>query len=385
MDNRQVIRSVRWQDDDKTAAVTTGVVAQPPDSGWIWIDLSGEDPEIVHRQATDFGIDHSIVLAALEPGTRLPDLEEHPHYLHAVLNGFLTGSGERLAVTSVDIVIGENFILSVHNADVAVIDLAFERLAEGALLPQPSPIGLLGYLAMLSNRRFGQLLSSLEDQIDALEELALAADPRAITEAHALRRDIILIRRALRPQRQVYEELYLSEHPLIAERDRGLFQRADSAQANSLEALDAAMQLLGSMLETHRSATADQTNEIVRVLTVFSAVMLPLGLIAGIWGMNFHRIPAAAQDWGFWVVLGLMAGIAGALWIYFGRRGFVGAPRLREVPKSVGLGLIQVGTAPIRVVSGGIETTRRLIGRPEEGSDQTPLPTDGDGPRGNSS
>ena len=128
------------------------------------------------------------------------------------------------------------------------------------------------------------------------------------------------------------------------------------------------MQLLGSMLETHRSATADQTNEIVRVLTVFSAVMLPLGLIAGIWGMNFNRIPASAQEWGFWALLALMAAIAVGLWVYFARRGFVGAPRLREVPKAVGLGLIQVGTAPIKVVAGGIETTRRLV----TGADEDP-------------
>lgn len=365
-DNRDVIRTARWHDGEAQVSIVAEPTTSAPDSGWVWIDLADEAETTIRGQAEALNVDPAIVLAAVEGGTRLPDLEEHSDYLQIVQNGFVTGAGERLIVANVDVVVGENYVLTVHRGDIAVVDWAFERIAEGALLPHRSPTGLLGYLALLSSRRFAQLLSELEEQIDALEELALAADPRAITEAHALRRDIILMRRALRPQRQVYEELFVSEHPLIDERDRRLFQRVGSTQAHSLESLDAAMQLLGSMLETHRSATADQTNEIVRVLTVFSAVMLPLGLIAGIWGMNFERIPAAAQDWGFWVVLGLMAAIASGLWIYFARRGFVGAPRLREVPKSLGLGLIQVGTAPIRAVSGGIETTRRLVTRSDE-------------------
>jgi len=114
---------------------------------------------------------------------------------------------------------------------------------------------------------------------------------------------------------------------------------------------------------------ADQTNEIVRVLTVFAAVMLPLWLIAGMWGMNFVNIPGAEERWGFWIHVGAMALFALGLWLYFAQRGFVGAPRLRDLPKAAGLGLIQVGVAPIKVVAGSIESTMRFVGLRESGSD----------------
>jgi hypothetical protein len=74
---------------------------------------------------------------------------------------------------------------------------------------------------------------------------------------------------------------------------------------------------------------------------------------------------------GFWITIGAMTLIAAALWLYFGRRRFVGTPRLSEIPRSVGLGLYHIGTAPIRVVADGIESTiRKVTGSPGTESEE---------------
>jgi hypothetical protein len=78
--------------------------------------------------------------------------------------------------------------------------------------------------------------------------------------------------------------------------------------------------------------------------------------------MNFSRLPGTTGEWGFWGLIGVMAALAVGVWIYFARRGFIGAPRLRELPKAVGLGLFTIGTAPIRVVAEGI----RQLGRSDD-------------------
>ena len=189
----------------------------------------------------------------------------------------------------------------------------------------------------------------------------MRADPRALAEVHALRRDVIVVRRVLLPQLQIFEDLAEGGHPLIDDQARKAFERLGDYQNRLLEATEAARLLLGSVLETHRAAVADQTNEIVRVLTVFSAILLPLTLISGIFGMNFVRIPLAAHPYGFWILVGLMAVGAIALWVYFGRRGFVGAVRLSDLPRAVGLGLYEVGTAPIRAVADGLGSAYRLV------------------------
>ncbi|MGH3649796.1 MAG: magnesium transporter CorA family protein, partial [Acidimicrobiia bacterium] len=209
--------------------------------------------------------------------------------------------------------------------------------------------------------RYPILIDQLESQLEGLEELAMRADPRALSEVHALRRDVIVLRRVVLPQRQIFGDLAEGGHPFVDEASRQAFRRVTEHQGQILESLDTARSLLGSVFETHRGAIADQTNQIVRVLTVFSAILLPLTLVAGIFGMNFAEIPLAGEPLGFWILVGMMAVGAIGLWVYFSRRGFVGGVRLSELPRAVGLGLYHMGTAPIRVVAEGIESTFRLV------------------------
>src|SRR5690606_14384017 len=156
-------------------------------------------------------------------------------------------------------------------------------------------------------------------------------------------------------------ELAEEGHPLVDEASRRELQRVVDYQSQVLETLEAARSLLGSVLETYRGAVADQTNQIVRVLTEFSPILLPHSHICGIFGMHFVAIPLAREPMGFWITVGAMALIAISLWLYFGRRRFVGTPRLSELPRAVGLGIYHVGTAPIRVVADGIEPTIRYV------------------------
>jgi magnesium transporter len=356
-----VIRSFSWE---AGANLPTGraveTVVSPPTGGWVWIDVADESPETVASVCRGLGVPESHIDEALSPGS-LPMLEEQPEIVYVVLNAFRAGSGGRLGTTEVDVFVGTDFLITVHDGDIVSTRVVRARLEQGLGVAVSTPMGLFAHLAMVGNRRIPALIDQLYAQLDDLEELAMRADPRAITEVHALRRDVIVMRRVLVPQRQIYEELAEGANPLVDEASRRAFERVIDYQSQILESLEAARSLLGSVLETHRGAVADQTNEIVRVLTVFSAIMLPLGLVAGIFGMNFIQLPLTDDPRGFWLLIGGMALGAIALWIYFARRGFVGAPRLRDLPRAVGLGLFQIGVAPIKLVAEGIETTIRYV------------------------
>lgn len=337
-------------------------------NGWVWLDLSGDDHGYLADYAEKFELDPSHVEDALTE-SRFSVLEETPTYLFTILFGYRTGVGHRLSTTRLAVFVGDDFLITASADEMPGVRWVHDQITEGALLPNASPIELLASLALAGTRRVHPLIQELEQQVDYLEQLAIEADPRTITQAYALRRDVILLRRSLVPQRTVYEDLSTGRHQIVDEVVATDFWRVAQQQAQALESLEAAQSLLESVLEIHRGAVADQTNEIVRVLTVFSAVMLPLGLIAGIWGMNFVDIPGAEERWGFWILVGVMALLALGLWLYFARRGFVGAPRLRDLPRAAGLGLIQVGVAPIKVVAGGIESTMRFVGLRESQSD----------------
>ncbi|HEU4318794.1 MAG TPA: magnesium transporter CorA family protein [Acidimicrobiia bacterium] len=332
-----------------------------PADRWIWIDVAGEPPDAIGELCASFDIPQAFIDEALAEAS-LPMIEEHPEMIYVVLNAFRSSEGGRLAPSEVDIFIGPNFIISVHGGDIVSTDIVQERLDQGIGLSVPTPAGLLAQLAMVGNRRIPSLIDQLESSLETLEELAMAADPRALNETFALRRDVIVMRRVLVPQRQIYDELAEpGGHPLVDEASRKVFERVSDYQNQILESLESARSLLGSVVETYRGAVADRTNDIVRVLTVFSAILLPLTVISGVFGMNFIDIPLADDPSGFWITVGGMAILAAGLWFYFGRRRFVGTPRLSELPKAVGLGIYQVGTAPIRVVAEGIGSTMRFV------------------------
>lgn len=353
----------RW-DRHGVSTVDSTATPRPPtrEGEWIWVDVVGEDADTVRQLGRTFGLDPAAVEESFVE-TNLPLVEEHLDDIFVVLHGFSTG-GQRLSTPEIDVFIGTRFLITVRDGPRGSIEMTKERMTEEGGLPVSSPASLLGFMALIAGRRYAPLILELERQADALEEMAIQGDPQTVVEVHALRRDVIYLRRALGPQFEAYEDLSESTHPAMDDDARQMFARVALQHQRSLAALEAGRALLNSVIETYRGAVADQTNEIVRVLTVFSAIVLPLTLIAGLWGMNFVEIPGAEIEWGFWGLVGIMAVLVVGIWTYFSRRGFIGAPRLRELPRSVGLGLFSIGTAPIRVVAGGI----RSLGRSDEGS-----------------
>lgn len=358
-----MIHVYRW-DESGASTIRHGDTPQLPqrDGEWIWVDVVGEDADTIRELGRRFGLDAAAVEESFVE-TNLPLVEEHLDDIFVVLHGFSTG-GQRLSTPEIDVFIGVRFLITVRDGPRGAIESVEERMSEEGGLPVSSPASLLGYMAIVAGRRYAPLILELERQADALEEMAIQGDPQTVVEVHALRRDVIYLRRALGPQLEVYEDLSESTHRVMDDEARQMFARVALQHQRSLAALEAGRALLGSVIETYRGAVADQTNEIVRVLTVFSAILLPLTLIAGLWGMNFVEIPGDDLEWGFWGLVGLMVILVAGIWIYFSRRGFIGAPRLRELPRSVGLGLYNIGTAPIRVVAGGI----RSLGKNDDGS-----------------
>lgn len=366
-----MIRNFTWQSGQSVpTGAATESVAEPPPDGWVWVDLAGESPESVKEACATLGIPPTLVGEALAAAS-LPMLEQHRDLVYVVFNTLHTDTDSRIVPNEVDFFLGPNYVLSIHDGALASSAALMEKLGQGVGLTAPSPSGLLAHLAMAGSRQFPILIDQLEVELDSIEELAMRADARALNQVYALRRDVIVMRRVLLPQRQICDELAEEGHPLVDETSRRELQRVVDYQTQVLETLEAARSLLGSVLETYRGAVADQTNQIVRVLTVFSAILLPLTLISGIFGMNFVEIPLAKDPLGFWITVGAMALIALSLWLYFGRRRFVGTPRLSELPKAVGLGIYHVGAAPIRVVADGIESTIRYVtGAPADETDQ---------------
>lgn len=352
---RRVIDVYRWDPGlSQLTQARLDALATLDSSRWLWVDLQGEDTDSVMEVAETLGIDPGLADEAVTTA-RLPHVEEGEDSVLVVLHGFVADSGGRLVTAEINLFVTETFVLSLSRGAVPVVESLKGRLGEVGSVPAPTPAGLVAAISDMLSRRLLPLIQELEDQLDSLEEKAIRGDPETAVQVHALRRDVIFLRRALDPQFGVYDDLSHSEHPAIDESSRRALVRVANKHRRALESLEAGRALLGSVLETYRGAVNDQTNEIMRILTVFSAIMLPLGLVAGIWGMNFARMPGTEMESGFWWLLGGMVVVAVGVWVYFARRGFIGAPRVRDLPRAVGLGLVTITVAPVKAVAEGLK------------------------------
>jgi magnesium transporter len=324
----------------------------------VWVDIETADQEEI---SSVFGI---LGFEALDSSSGDRDyfhvVDERTHSVRLMLAVPQLSAEQRLTIDPIHVLVGEHVLVTDHDDPVPGIDRLWN---EGALDIHriSTPATLAAALSQSAGREMIPLIEELEVRIDGLEDLALASDPRILTESQVLRRDLITLRRITGRQRDVLDDLSESIHSAIGNEGRQAFGRAAEYIQRMVEALDSARSLLTSALDTYRGAVADETNEIIRLLTVFSAIVLPLTLITGVFGMNFVNIPMLKDPSGFWLWIGIMAVVAISLWTFFVKKGFIGGPRLRELPKAVGLGIVQVGTAPVKAIATGVGSTVRHL------------------------
>ncbi len=193
----------------------------------------------------------------------------------------------------------------------------------------------------------------------------MEGDPTVLPDIHALRRDVALLRRMLGPQRRVLEVLNRKDVTMTERAGRDLSDALDH-HTQLVDSLDSAHQMVATLLDTYRGAAAERMNEVMKVLTVVSSIFLPLTLVAGIYGMNFQYMPELERHYGYFASLVAMVVIAGGMWVYFVRRGFIGGPKMRDLARPakaagrVGRGLASAATLPLRV------TTRVFASDPDQ-------------------
>ena len=163
-------------------------------------------------------------------------------------------------------------------------------------------------------------LDRLEGILDELEDRALS-DPgrRTANTIHQFRRDLLLLRNALRPQREAFAQLSRADLPMFRRETRSYLRDVYDHMILTLDTLDTLREVSSGLMEVYLTVVSNNMNEIMKTLTIISTVMLPLSLIASAYGMNV-AFPGFGDASGFLGALALMGGTAAALLYFFRRR-----------------------------------------------------------------
>ena len=221
--------------------------------------------------------------------------------------------------------LGRNFLFTVHQEPMRAIDDICARLPGDARLLANGPDFLLYSIVDQMVDAHFPLLERIEECVDELQETIFRdASPGHLDELLHLKRDINVLRRQSLPQRELLNQISRGDAQFIQKPHLIYFRDVYDHMFRISETIDVERDMMAGTMEAYLSVVANRTNDIMKVLTVFSAIMLPLTLIAGIYGMNFEHMPELHWRYGYLFAIAVMAVVDTVLLLWFRRRGWIG-------------------------------------------------------------
>ena len=292
----------------------------------LWLDLQRPSQEDIHKLDSIIDLDDRALHDCLDGPSR-PRIDEYEEYLALFLYGVLSShQQERLLPHSVAAFCGERFLVTVHPEPMPSIRLLFERCEKhGAAMFEQGVDVLLYRLVDTLVDNFLELLDQFDERLDSLETQSFDANAEVvILRASArLRNELMEIRRLASAQRALLAPVARGEFDYVSANLGTEFRHVEEHLTHTLDRIEGMRERLSGALHNYHSTLTKRTNDIVRVLTVVAAVILPLSLVAGIYGMNLPVWPPGNLPGSFWTVLTVMACIGGGLlWFFRTRRWF---------------------------------------------------------------
>jgi magnesium transporter len=275
--------------------VREGVSAlTPPPAGTMrWLDLEGESNETLEQLRTGFDF-HPLAIEDCQQFDQRPKLEEYQDHLFLVTQGFSCPS-ERLSkvgLHELHAFLGKDYLVTVHTDTLLPVDDVWRRVKTN-----PAAIGRgVDFVYYLLQSRMVEenqpLLDRITDELEEIEDRVLGRPAkRDLARIFALKRELIRLRKVLSPQRDMLAMLARRGDERVSERTSHYFRDVYDQLVRINESIEANRDLLGNALEAYLSAVSNRTNEIMKYLTLLSAVFLPLAFVVGFFGQNFESFP----------------------------------------------------------------------------------------------
>lgn len=291
----------------------------------VWVDVEGATKEDIAwlKQTFEF---HDLALEDVLNEETRPKQELYDETLFTVFTAINFNPNQ----TTFDrlnlyIFLGQDFIVTVHSQPLKSIQ-HISRIVEARQGVLTRGLDYLYYM-LLDNviDWYFDILDKIEDDIDKIEENIFNDEMDDVQEAiFATKRKIMHLKRSIGPKREALRILVYADFPQIS-RDIQIHLRDILDHVLRIDdMLESYRELLNGLIDLHRTEIANRLNEIMKLLSVISTIMLPLSFLTGLFGMNFAVMPGLDWQYGFWVLLGFMALLVTFLiWFFKHNKNFV--------------------------------------------------------------
>jgi len=283
----------------------------------LWVDVTDPTSEDFDELAREFGF-HPLSIEDCRHEHQRPKVEEYPGYYFIVIYEAEMQAGCQLELRELGIFLGVNYLVTVHSQPIRNIEKAQQTWRYWTDLAERKT-GLPAYLLM--DAIVDDYMPMLDDFSDRLEELEAQVfenfQPEALHDIFRIKKQLIFLRRAVVPLRDVFNTLLRREQPVFSRETMIYFQDVYDHLIRVADSIDSLRDIVGSTMEAYLSVSGNRTNFVMKRLTSIATILMTVTLVAGIYGMNFNFMPELRWRYGYIGALISMAVIALALYLYF--------------------------------------------------------------------
>ncbi|MEW9097311.1 MAG: magnesium/cobalt transporter CorA [Clostridiaceae bacterium] len=273
-----------------------------------WINIDGLDSiETISYIGKRFNI-HPLILEDILNTTQRPKIDIDNNYIYIVIKMlYYDKSIKEIKSEQVSLIILENYVLSFQEFRGDVFDDLRRRLERDKSNIRAKGTDYLAYSLIDSIvDSYFDIIESIGNSIDTIED-TLMSNPskKTLDDIYKLKRELIFLRNSIWPLREVLSKLVKSEYKLIEDKTVMFLRDVYDHTIEIVDIIETYRDILSGMLDTYLSSVSNKTNEIMKVLTIFSTIFIPLSFLTGIYGMNFEYMPELKFKHGyliFWVI-----------------------------------------------------------------------------------
>ena len=289
-----------------------------------WLRIVGHETSVLGELAGRFGV-HPLVLEDVANVGQRPKVEEHGQYLFVITEVLRFGRNGTLEEDQVSLLLFEKLLITVEERESDLFKPVLERLrAQGSKMRQYGVDYLAYALVDTAVDHYFPTLERVGEQIDQVEDVLLdKPDRKSFEELHRIKRDLLRVRKATWPLREMVSALTRTDSALVREGTRVWLRDVYDHAVQVIDIVETFREMTQELADLYLSSVSNRMNEIMKVLTVIATIFMPLTFIVGIYGMNFQHIPELAWRWGYPAVWAVMLLVAGGMAWMFRRRGWL--------------------------------------------------------------
>jgi len=291
-----------------------------------WININGlHDVDFIEKIGNNFEM-HPLTLEDIVNTGQRPKYEDFDQYIFVTLKILMFDEEKKEIISEqVSLVFGANFVISFQEIEGDVFNPIRERIrnAKGRIRKMGPDYLAYSLLDAVVDNYFS-ILEKFGEKIEGMEEDLIAnPTPQTLQAIHDLKRDAIFLRKSVWPLREVAGGLDRSESILIKKETHIFLRDVYDHTIQVIDTIETFRDMVSGMLDIYLSSVSNRMNEVMKVLTIFAAIFIPLTFMAGVYGMNFEFMPELKWKWGYFALLGLMAVVGFGMLFHFRRKKWI--------------------------------------------------------------